>query len=64
MANAAPAAAPTIVNPVDSFFDDYKTAVEADKARRPKPRPRVAPPVAATPSVERDIPFELALCAF
>lgn len=58
MANAAPAAAPTIVNPVDSFFDDYKTAVEADKARRPKARPRVAPPVAAPAPVERDIPKE------
>ena len=44
MANAAPAAAPTIVNPIDSFFDDYQVAVEADKARRPKPRPRVVQP--------------------
>jgi hypothetical protein len=51
MANTAPATAPTIVNPVDSFFDDYKTAVEADKARRPKPRPRVAPPAQQPPQM-------------
>lgn len=50
MANAAPATAPTIVNPVDSFFDDYQTAVEADKARRPKPRPRVRPVMQAAPA--------------
>lgn len=43
MASAAPSAAPSIVNPVDAFFDDYSAAVEADRQRKPKPRPRVRP---------------------